>query len=267
MTGSDRVVWLGAGLAGALLFAAPAAASGQDLGGTAAEIQQRVEEAPDGLLRFEFRTRPGVWGNGTTLNISAPGDEPARRCDCTEGPGRFEARIEDGRITRVSTTVGGDPFESNWAVTDLGRVSAAAAADYLVRLAGRLPEDAAEEALKGAVVADSAVIWPELVSLARNRSRPEAVRSTAIFLLSQVAGEAASEELERFVTDDSEDADIKSAAVFALSQLDEDRGVDILLRLAREQKDPEVVQQVYFWLGQSEDPRAIALFEEILTSN
>jgi len=255
------------GLAVALLVAAPAAASGQGLTASADALAGRVEGAPDGLVRFEFKTRSGVWGNGKTVNMTSDAD-PDLRCDCTQGPGRFQARVEDGRISRLWTSVGGSWDDSNRTVTDLGRVSASAAADYMVHLAGSLDGESAEEALTGAVVADSAVIWPQLVSLARNRSRPEDVRSAAIFWLSQVAGEAAAEELERFVTDDAEDSDIKSAAVFALSQLeDEDRGVEILLRLAREQRDPEVVQQVYFWLGQSEDPRAIALFEEILTAN
>jgi hypothetical protein len=267
--GSERAGWFGAGLAVALFLTAPTAASGQDLTdlkGSAADIERQVETAPDGLVRFEFKTRPGVYGDGHTLNINSAGD-PDWNCACTKGPGRFEARLAGGEISRVETFVGGEWDESNRQVTNLGRVSASGAADYMVHLARFLSGESAEEALTGAVVADSAVIWPELVTLARDRSRPGDVRSAAVFWLSQVAGEVASEELERFVTDDDEDSDIKSAAVFALSQLDEERGVPILLRLAREQRDPEVVQQVYFWLGQSEDPRAIALFEEILTAN
>ena len=265
--GSERAGWCGAGLAVALILTAPAAASGQDLTGAAADIERQVETAPNGLVRFEFKTRPGVYGDGHTLNINSDGD-PDWNCACTNGPGRFEARLSGGEISRVETFVGGEWDEPNRQVADLGRVSASGAADYMVHLARFLIGESAEEALTGAAVADSAVIWPELVTLARDRSRPEDVRTTAIFWLSQVAGEAASAELERFVTDDDEDSEIKSVAVFALSQLeDEDRGVEILLRLAREQKDPEVVQQVYFWLGQSEDPRAIALFEEVLTAN
>jgi hypothetical protein len=41
--------------------------------------------------------------------------------------------------------------------------------------------------------------------------------------------------------------------------------VPILIRIAKTNKDPEIRRRALFWLGQSDDPRALALFEEILT--
>jgi HEAT repeat protein len=52
--------------------------------------------------------------------------------------------------------------------------------------------------------------------------------------------------------------------VFALSQRSGNEGVPALLRIARTNPDPELRKTALFWLGQSEDPRALALFEEIL---
>jgi hypothetical protein len=40
--------------------------------------------------------------------------------------------------------------------------------------------------------------------------------------------------------------------------------VPALIRVARTNKDPELRKTALFWLGQSEDPRALDLFEEIL---
>ena len=37
-----------------------------------------------------------------------------------------------------------------------------------------------------------------------------------------------------------------------------------LITLARSHRDPRVREKAMFWLGQSGDPRALALFEEIL---
>jgi hypothetical protein len=37
------------------------------------------------------------------------------------------------------------------------------------------------------------------------------------------------------------------------------------MRLARSNKDPKVRRKALFWLGQSDDPRVLALFEDILT--
>ena len=57
---------------------------------------------------------------------------------------------------------------------------------------------------------------------------------------------------------------VRQAALFGLAQLPDGRGFDVLMRVAREDDDPELVQASLFWLGQTKDPRAIALFEESL---
>jgi HEAT repeat protein len=53
--------------------------------------------------------------------------------------------------------------------------------------------------------------------------------------------------------------------VFALSQEPRDEGVPALIRIVKSNRSPGVRKKALFWLGQSEDPRALALFEEILT--
>ncbi len=53
--------------------------------------------------------------------------------------------------------------------------------------------------------------------------------------------------------------------MFALSQRPRDEGVPVLIRIARSHRDPKIRRRAIFWLGQSEDPRALALFEELLT--
>ena len=58
---------------------------------------------------------------------------------------------------------------------------------------------------------------------------------------------------------------MREHAVFALSQLRHDEGVPILIRVARTNRDPSIRRKALFWLGQSDDPRALGLFEEILT--
>ena len=60
------------------------------------------------------------------------------------------------------------------------------------------------------------------------------------------------------------ETEVKKRAVFALSQLPGDEGVPKLIDVARHNRNPEVRKQAFFWLGQSHDPRALQLFEEIL---
>jgi HEAT repeat protein len=61
------------------------------------------------------------------------------------------------------------------------------------------------------------------------------------------------------------DREVRKSAVFALSQQPNSIGVPSLIRIARSNRDPEIRRSAIFWLGQSDDPRALALFEEILT--
>ena len=86
-----------------------------------------------------------------------------------------------------------------------------------------------------------------------------------MFWLGQAAGEAATAGLDSLSQDAEVDRDVQKQVVFALSQRPRDEGIPILIRVARTHRDPEVRRNAVFWLGQSNDPRAIALFEEILT--
>ena len=61
-----------------------------------------------------------------------------------------------------------------------------------------------------------------------------------------------------------EDIEIRKQAVFALSQRPTEEGVPALIRIARTNRHAELRKTALFWLGQSEDPRALTLFEEIL---
>ena len=52
--------------------------------------------------------------------------------------------------------------------------------------------------------------------------------------------------------------------MFALSQMPKDEGVPRLIEVARSHRNAEVRKQAVFWLGQSNDPRALTFFEEVL---
>ena len=54
------------------------------------------------------------------------------------------------------------------------------------------------------------------------------------------------------------------AAVFALSQMPKQEGVPKPIQVAETNKNPEVRKQAMFWLGQSNDRRALEFFEEVL---
>lgn len=60
------------------------------------------------------------------------------------------------------------------------------------------------------------------------------------------------------------ESSVKEQAIFALSQRPRDEGVPALIRIARSSPDARLRKKALFWLGQSGDPRAVELFEEIL---
>ncbi len=269
-------VGLAAALSGAVAFSmAPATTAGGALDDrtpvAAADVQEtrdlerKIEAAPDGSVRFHFAAREGVCGDGGSLHVTIHGeDEPDHGCH--HGPVWVEVEKRGGRPVDLDMWAGQTRGSRADARTDLGPVGVAEAADYLVSLAGRADEDVAGDAIGAAALADSVVIWPELLEIARDDGLDSGTREAAIFWLSQHAGDRATESLESIARGDG-DSDVRQAALFGLSQLPNGAGVDVLLSVARESDDPELVEASLFWLGQTGDPKAIALFEEILTRN
>ncbi len=129
-----------------------------------------------------------------------------------------------------------------------------------------LREDPSDEVRRKVVFALSVSPEPEaidrLIEAARS-DRSAGVRGQALFWLAHKAGEKAASAIKDAVEQDPE-LDVKKRAVFALSQLPREKGVPLLIQVARTHRHPEVRKKALFWLGQSNDPRALAFFEEIL---
>jgi HEAT repeat protein len=60
------------------------------------------------------------------------------------------------------------------------------------------------------------------------------------------------------------EADVKKKAVFALSQLPKDESVPHLIHVADTNSNLTVRKEAFFWLGQSQDLRALAYLEQVL---
>ena len=228
----------------------------------AQSLPDRVREAGDGTVRLSFAARPGVCGSGNGITVDGDGDddwEPA----CDPGPVRVSLEIRGGRVAGAATRVGGRWREGRVGVRDLGRVPAGEASALLLELA-RGAGDAGGDLITAATLADSVVVWPELLRLAGDRSLPTDTRRQAVFWLGQAAGQAATLGLDSIAADPGGDLEVREHAIFALSQRPALEGVPLLIRVARTSPHPALRRKALFWLGQSEDPRALALFEELL---
>ena len=238
----------------------------------AQSLESRVAAADDGAVTFHYAPRPGVCGDGETFIRTGPhsyhGSWSSKRAmePCIFGPAQVRLTLEDGVVNHVETWVG--PLRSRGA-RDLGEVSAPEAARYLMTIAERGRGKASGKAIFPAVLADSATVWPALLEIARDTdTRARSTRQDAMFWLSRFAsGAVAGRPNNPFAEDDEEesaDDDLKSHAVFVLSQLPRDEGVPQLLEVARSNRSWRVRSKALFWLGQSGDPRAIDLFESVL---
>ena len=224
-------------------------------------LEQRVARIGDGTIHLSFAARPGVCENrvpGTGATQETAEWEP----DCERQLVRVALRVRDGAPVSVRTYVGGR-WRPGSSARDLGTIPAEAAASYLLRLAGQRRSISGDPILP-ATLADSVVVWPSLLQLARAEHVPHDRRTTAVFWLGQAAGDSVAGVLDSIARDESGSRDIRKHAVFALSQRSADQAVPALIRIARSHRDPELRRTALFWLGQTDDPRAVDLFEELL---
>ena len=238
--------------------------------GQAQSIAQRVSSAPDGKVRFSFAAKPGVCGHNNSISRGGnsrytwsdqKSSDVEYDVDCDSDPVRVVLQVRDGRVTSLRTYVGGE-WRQGTGITDLGTISVRAASDYLLSLASQHEGKVAHEAIMPATLADSVTVWPSLAKIARDTDRPQSTRKQALFWLSVQAGDRVDAN-----GDDSSDPDseIRKQAVFALSQQRGTESVNTLMEVARKNRNPDVRRTALFWLGQSNDPRAVSIFEEILS--
>jgi len=126
--------------------------------------------------------------------------------------------------------------------------------------------DASDRIREKAIFALSISKEPEavdtMIAVAHNDASTH-VRGQALFWLAQKAGKKAVGAISGAIENDP-DTEVKKKAVFALQQLPNGEGVPMLINVARTNHNPAVRKHAMFWLGQSNDPRALAFFEEVL---
>lgn len=242
--------------------AVPAALAAQTLG-------QRVAAA-DGVVQIVYPSRPGacgdgrsyighVFGHGTSGGAVYDGRTGRSERACLSGPVRVEATVLDGEVTRLRPHVGPVPGD---APRDR-RIDASAsdAAAWLAQLVSSGTSRAADDAILPLILADAPDPWPLLLRVARDEDRSRSVRANALFWIGNGV-------IDRLGLDDAAsntpDDEMRSQAVFVLSQRPRSESVPELAEIARANKHASARRAAIFWLGQSGDSRAADLFAELL---
>jgi hypothetical protein len=270
--------------AGIAIAVTPGLAHGQG------SLAQRIADAPDGVVRLQFASRPGTCGDGRNMvgyrkALFADSFQSIGKWDAptsVPGPVRTALSITKGRVTNVRTSVGAAWPRSSESVTDLGTVSASEAASYFFGLVPVL-ERAGDKSkvLLPAVLAAAGDVIPQLTSLARDGSRIQETRRQAIQWMGLIGDARVVPILVAFaraggagpagedIDEDDEAPGMKgltTAAMASLSFLENGVGVPALIDIARSGK-PRARGSAAFWLGQSGDARAVTELHRIIENN
>ena len=233
-------------------------------------LASRVDAAPAGHVAFSFAARPGVCGNGRTYIQTAPGNytgsfstsvnETLRADPCEPGPVRVVLDRAGREIIAIDTYVG--PLQSTPSGTDLGRVSAQSAADYLLQLAARSEGRVGRDALFPATLADSANILEGLIQVARNQALPRETRNSALGYVGRASERVATvpasvvETLLAVARDESDNITVRKQALTVLGRLEHGAGVPTLIDLTRQNSSIFLAREAMNVLASSGDPRA-----------
>jgi HEAT repeat protein len=236
----------------------------------AQNLAQRITSAPEGAVQFTFAARPGVCGNGRSyysvngsMWFGSVNDNTMRSEPCQPGPVRVVLGRAGRDIVDVNVFVG--PAQTSPGATDLGAVPAREAADYLLSVAAKADGRPGRDAITPAMLADSAVVSPQLLAIARDQSRARETRSHAISWLSRgfeerggVSPSQLAKALGDMARDENDNQQVRASALRVLSRQENGEGIPALIEISRTTQDVWLGKQALGTLAQSGDPRARA---------
>ena len=176
-------------------------------------------------------------------------------------------RMQTNEIQRVRTFSGDCQVDAGGLpVYWLGDVNAAQSVEFLRTLVvdpgpNAAARDHSESALSAIALHRDAAASGAIVELAKNGS--PRLRQRALAWIARRAESQAVGIISQAIDNDP-DVEVKRQAVSALGQLPKNEGIPLLIKLARSHTNPVVRKQAMQRLGQSNDPRALSFFEEVL---
>ena len=234
-------------------------------------LSQRVLRS-EGTVQVIYPSKASVCGDGRGMigglfgrSMYFSGDNTFygrgnwSRQSCAPGPARAVVSVISGEITRIRAYAGPRPAETR-DITTID-ASAADASAWLSEIVARNDSRVASDAMLPLLLADAPEPWALFLRVARDSSRSRGVRRSALDWLGRGVnvrlGIADAE-------DDTPEDEVRSQAVFALSQRPKSESVPDLIELARVAKYPSARRAAVFWLGQTGDSRAADVFAELL---
>lgn len=258
----------------ALALAASATLGGARESG-AQTVAARVNAVRTGTIRLTYAAAAGVCGNGnnwsrtrsgritemygTFYSSSGFGGRDVENV-CERGPVRLVIVREEGDTKQLRLYVGGRWKADTAPVTDVGQVGARDVAGWLLQQAERGSDRIARNALQAAMLADSVDATPTLLRMARDSSRSQDVRNSAVSWLGELVGDRVSATLDSIAYEPG-DRDIRRTAIHAIGRRPADESVPALIKMAETLPDRELRRTAVMALAQTRQPAAIAWLE------
>jgi len=230
----------------------------------AQSLANRIAAASDRSVQFSFPVRPGVCGDGRTYISTGSGNfygsfSTNASDQCLSGPVRVVADLADRNVIALRTYVGGPAVAVETGITNLGTVTSAEAAEYLVGVAARADGRVGRDAIFAALLGENVDLTSRLLEIGRDQNRPLETRRAALSGLVRSDSrqfDRIGSALVQIATDESDVQGVRTAALSALSRLDHGAGIQPLVQLASANLTSWVGREAMTVLARSGDPRA-----------
>ncbi|HET9637157.1 MAG TPA: HEAT repeat domain-containing protein [Gemmatimonadaceae bacterium] len=231
---------------------------------SAQSLANRVASASDRSVQFTYKARPGVCGDGRTYISTGPGNfygfySSDRAEQCQAGPVRVVLDLADRNVVALRTYVGTPSTDIDAGVANLGNVTPADAADFLLGVAGRADGRVGRDAIFAALLGDSVDVSSRLLTIGRDANRPLETRRAALAGLARSDSrelDGVGTSLVQIATNESDVQGAREEALRVLSRLDHGAGIQPLIRLANTNTTSWIGRESMRVLASSGDPRA-----------
>ena len=227
-------------------------------------LANKIAAAGDRSVQFNFPARPGVCGDGRSYISTGSGNfygsfSSNSADQCQAGPVRIVIDLADRNVVALRTYVGALSPAVDAGVTNLGAVTSAEAADYLLGIASRADGRVGHDAIFAALLGDNVDATSRLLEIGRDQNRPLETRRAALAGLGRSDApqlDKIGAALVQIATNENDVQDVRKQALAVLSRLDHGAGIQPLVQLASGNMSSWIGQESLRVLSSSGDPRA-----------
>ena len=245
----------------AFAFTAPSGAAEPKLprDGWASWDVPAVDDAPAWCC-FDWNDRVG---NPKSCKLDGHSNGFSSRDHQTTDTVTVYARTAGGKVDRLRIYAASCPVEAKTPIDELGDVTADESARWLLT---QMKTSSLEEDALGALAMHRGDFARESLVKIGKSDKVADTRSKAWFWLAMTGAKDAESPISAAVRNDPDD-DVREEAVFALSRLPDERATEALIATAEDRSlSREQRKRAVFWLSQSESSTALAYLDKILTA-